>query len=66
MKLGLDVHVPFSHQKDMCHWCGNSLARIRNIFKGLNCERYYCSVSHLASGEEAELLKRIKAAGEVS
>ena len=35
-----------------CHWCTGLLKRQRNIYKGQNCERYYCSQKCLKDGEE--------------
>lgn len=66
MKLGLDTAVPFSHQKEVCHWCNGSLARLHHIFKGINSQRHYCSAEHLANGENAYIRKIADAAGRVS
>lgn len=52
MRFGLDVTVPFSHQKPMCHWCGNSLDRIRNVYKGVGSSRLYCGAEHCEKGEQ--------------
>ena len=35
-----------------CHWCAGLLKRLGNIYKGQNCERYYCSQKCLKDGEE--------------
>jgi hypothetical protein len=43
-----------------CHWCTGLLKRLRNIYKGQNCERYYCSQKCLKDGKEraAQYAKR--------
>lgn len=66
MRFHLDTHIPFDHQKERCHWCGNSLARIRNIFKGVDSQRHYDSESCLKRGEERALRYRAALAGTVS
>ncbi len=35
-----------------CHWCTGMLRRLRNIYKGQNCSRHYCSEECLREGEE--------------
>ena len=35
-----------------CHWCTGMLRGLRNIFKGQNCSRHYCSEDCLREGEE--------------
>lgn len=52
MRFGLDPPVYLNGKPSNCHWCGNSLHNIRNIYKGKNCDRYYCGLDHLESGEE--------------
>ena len=35
-----------------CHWCTGMLRGLRNIYKGQNCSRHYCSEGCLRAGEE--------------
>lgn len=49
-----------------CHWCGGSLERIRNVFRGKDSERYYDAEICLTRGEERALLRAVAAAGRVS
>jgi hypothetical protein len=35
-----------------CHWCTGMLRGLRNIYKGQNCSRHYCSEECLRGGEE--------------
>jgi hypothetical protein len=35
-----------------CHWCTGMLRGLRNIYKGQNCSRHYCSEKCLREGEE--------------
>jgi hypothetical protein len=66
MNFGLDKNVPFSHQKEACEWCNGSLARLRNVYKGINSKRLYCSSEHLQNGENAHMRKLVDAAGRTS
>lgn len=65
MRFSLDTSVPFSHQKETCHWCNNSLARIKNIYKGKDCFRHYCGKECHQKGEERALQYRAALAGTV-
>ena len=66
MNFGLDKTVPFSHQRETCHWCGNNLNRIRNIYKGKDSERFYCSETCLVKGEDRAIRYRATLAGTVN
>jgi hypothetical protein len=46
-----------------CVWCGNNLASLRNVYKGKDSERWYCSTGHLLKGEERHLRKVAQGAG---
>jgi hypothetical protein len=41
-----------SHLPTHCHWCTGMLRGLRNIYKGQNCSRHYCSEGCLGAGEE--------------
>jgi len=42
-------HVP--DKPSYCHWCTGMLRGLRNIYKGQNCSRLYCSEGCLGEGE---------------
>lgn len=48
-----------------CHWCGGTLERIRNVYKGRDSERYYDAEKCLVRGEERQLRKLAALAGTV-
>lgn len=66
MCMHLDTNIPFSHQKVVCDWCSNSLANIRNVYKGINCERQYCSRECHQKGEDRALRYKAALAGTIS
>lgn len=66
MRYSLDTNIPFSHQKEMCHWCGNSLDRIRNVYKGKDSQRLYCGPEHCQKGETQALIRAQAGARRVS
>ncbi len=49
-----------------CSWCGGSTERIRNVFKGIDSERYYDSETCLVRGEDREVRRKAALAGRVS
>jgi hypothetical protein len=58
MTYDLEEHVPlgFRIKPNNCHWCSGALIRLSNVYKGVNCERYYCSEHCLKRGEERALV----------
>lgn len=65
MRYGLDKPIKLE-QPQHCFWCNNSLQRLRNVYKGRDSERWYCSSEHLSQGEERALRYRAALAGTVS
>lgn len=67
MRYSLDRAVPhlLNGKPTNCGWCNNLLKGLRNIYKGQNCERYYCSHTCLTSGEDRALRYRATLAGMV-
>lgn len=67
MRYSLDRAVPhlLNGKPTNCGWCNNLLKGLRNIYKGQNCERYYCSHSCLTSGEDRAIRYRATLAGMV-
>lgn len=67
MRYSLDKAVPhlLNGKPTNCGWCSNLLQGLRNIYKGQNCERYYCSQSCLTNGEDRALRYRAVLAGTV-
>lgn len=56
MRYGLD-NSQIQKEPLLCHWCGNNLKGIRNVYKGKDCERWYCSEEHHKKGEEQAALR---------
>lgn len=48
-----------------CNWCSGMLKGLRNIYKGQNCERYYCSQACLSQGEDRAIRYKATLAGRV-
>jgi hypothetical protein len=46
-----------------CHWCTGMLRGLRNIYKGQNCSRHYCSEGCLREGEERAARYAIASSG---
>lgn len=64
MKLGLVSCVPLEHDTK-CHWCAASLTHLKHVFYGIHSKRRYCREICLTRGEERQLYRIEKAAGEV-
>ena len=63
MRYGLEKPEPLhllNGNPTHCHWCTGLLKGLRDIYKGQNCERCYCSQKCLKDGEEraAQYAKR--------
>lgn len=52
MRYSLDPPTHLNGHPTNCHWCGGRLDKLRNIFKGQGCSRYYDSESCLIRGEQ--------------
>jgi hypothetical protein len=67
--MHLDKSPHLNGAPHQCNHCGNSLARIRNLYRGQGSHRYYDSQQCLVRGEalakERELMRVAKAAGHV-
>lgn len=66
MNFSLDSTAPVLTKPTHCHWCGGTLERIRDIRKGIACERYYDSKDCHQKGEDRALRYRAALAGTVS
>ena len=58
MICGLEEQVPLRlrTKPSNCDWCSGALISLSNVYKGMNCERYYCSEHCLKRGEERALI----------
>lgn len=65
--MHLDNSPYLNGRPHQCNHCGNSLDRIRNVYRGAGSTRYYDSVDCLTKGEklaaERELMRQAKLAG---
>lgn len=58
--------LPEPYAPVACHWCGGSFARLRNVYKGKDSERYYDSAQCLTAGEDRAIRYRATLAGQIS
>lgn len=49
-----------------CHWCTGMLKGLKNIYKGINSERHYCSALCHRDGEDRAIRYRGVLAGTIS
>ena len=64
----LDKPLPLAltTKPTICGWCSNLLKSVRNVYKGVNCERHYCSLRCHQLGEDRAIRYRATLAGKVS
>lgn len=69
MRYSLDPPTYLDGKPTSCHWCGNGLANLRNVYKGRSCLRFYCGPDCCQKGEQraahAQLVRTARAAGMV-